>query len=37
LAQAVLERIPAAGHLSILENPATFNAAVARFLERFFP
>jgi pimeloyl-ACP methyl ester carboxylesterase len=37
LAHALLERIPAAGHLSILENPATFNAAVARFLERFFP
>ena len=33
LSNARLVRIPAAGHLSNLENPAVFNAAVAAFLD----
>jgi len=32
LAQATLLRIPAAGHLSNLENPGAFNVAVGHFL-----
>jgi pimeloyl-ACP methyl ester carboxylesterase len=30
---ATLEVIPAAGHLSCLDNPAAFNAALGRFLD----
>jgi pimeloyl-ACP methyl ester carboxylesterase len=30
---ATLEEIPAAGHLSNLEDPAAFTAAVRRFLD----
>jgi 3-oxoadipate enol-lactonase len=33
IAGAELVRIPAAGHLSNVEQPAAFNAALARFLE----
>jgi len=32
IAGSELVRIPAAGHLSNLEQPAAFNAALARFL-----
>lgn len=34
IAGSVLEVIPSAGHLSSLEQPGAFNAALARFLER---
>jgi 3-oxoadipate enol-lactonase len=30
---AILEVVPAAGHLSCLDNPAGFNAALAKFLD----
>jgi 3-oxoadipate enol-lactonase len=30
---ATLEVVPAAGHLSCLDNPAAFNAALGRFLD----
>ena len=30
---STLQIIPKAGHLSALEDPAAFNAALARFLE----
>jgi pimeloyl-ACP methyl ester carboxylesterase len=30
---ARLERIPGAGHISCIERPAEFNAAVRKFLE----
>jgi pimeloyl-ACP methyl ester carboxylesterase len=32
LEDARLVRIPAAGHLAVMENPAAFNAAIAEFL-----
>jgi 3-oxoadipate enol-lactonase len=35
LGDAQLARIPEAGHLSCMENPAAFNAAVSRFLTGF--
>jgi 3-oxoadipate enol-lactonase len=35
LEDAQLARIPEAGHLSCMENPAAFNAALARFLTAF--
>jgi 3-oxoadipate enol-lactonase len=35
LEDAQLVRIPEAGHLSCLENPAAFNAALGRFLTAF--
>ena len=30
---ATLETVPSAGHLSCIDNPAAFNAAVVKFLE----
>jgi pimeloyl-ACP methyl ester carboxylesterase len=33
IAGAVLEIVPRAGHLSNLDNPAFFNAAISKFLD----
>ncbi len=30
---ATLETVPSAGHLSCIDNPAAFNAAVGKFLD----
>ena len=34
---SVLEVIPQAGHLPNLENPAAFNTAIHRFINRLNP
>jgi pimeloyl-ACP methyl ester carboxylesterase len=35
IARSELEVLAGVGHLANIENPTAFNAALARFLERF--